>query len=421
MLSGFLSVLVAAACPERGPPTTRPIDPPVNPAVGNARPFPQQQTFATLGKPRRDPSRLNDDVVEAFERWKSSYLRESSGVTPGGGFYIEMQGTGGDGNEITTSEAHGYGMIVFALMAGHDPDAKRIFDGFYNMYDQHRSTNNPANMSWVIDRSELRSLDKGSATDGDMDIAYALLLAHDQWGSSGAIDYRKAARRIAQEGIKASDMSGVSKRTLLGDWSTDPWATRASDWMPGHFAAFAGLTEDAFWDDAIGEVYGLIDTLTTEAAQQTGLMPDFIVGEHPTPAPPNFLEADTDGQYSWNACRFPLRIAVAAAHTRDPKAVAAAKKLATFIVSATRGNPAKVYGGYTLSGRFLVEEEEIAFAAPFVAASAVGGTQPAFLDAGWTHLTETDADYYGDSLKLLSMLLISGNWWAPSTTKTATP
>lgn len=39
-------------------------------------------------------------------------------------------------------------------------------------------------------------------------------------------------------------------------------------------------------------------------------MPDFVVGQTPKPAAPNFLEADTDDDYSWNSCRYPLRIAM---------------------------------------------------------------------------------------------------------------
>ena len=35
-----------------------------------------------------------------------------------------------------------------------------------------------------------------SATDGDMDIAYSLLLADKQWGSDGEIDYLKQGKKV---------------------------------------------------------------------------------------------------------------------------------------------------------------------------------------------------------------------------------
>ena len=39
-----------------------------------------------------------------------------------------------------------------------------------------------------------KSPDETSATDGDMDIAYSLLLADKQWGSKGAINYLQSGR-----------------------------------------------------------------------------------------------------------------------------------------------------------------------------------------------------------------------------------
>src|SRR5262245_66006088 len=98
-------------------------------------------------------------------------------------------------------------MIIFALMAGYDSQDKQYFDGMFNMFDKHRSKNNPNNMSWLIDKSEQSSKDQDSATDGDMDIAYALLLADRQWGSNGKINYLEEARKIITDGIKKSAMS----------------------------------------------------------------------------------------------------------------------------------------------------------------------------------------------------------------------
>jgi len=38
-----------------------------------------------------------------------------------------------------------------------------------------------------------------SATDGDLDIAYALLLADNQWGSSGSVDYKAEALAVLSD------------------------------------------------------------------------------------------------------------------------------------------------------------------------------------------------------------------------------
>jgi endo-1,4-beta-D-glucanase Y len=382
---------------------------------GVNRPFPQNLIYPGSIKPNNvSQADMNNAVKSYYDYWKNTYVKQSSGVTPGGGYYVFMQGTGGSGNEITTSEAHGYGMIIFALIAGYDNQAKQYFDGMFNMFDKHRSKNNPNNMSWVIDKSELTSKDQDSATDGDMDIAYALLLAHHQWGSNGNIDYLSHARKIITDGVKGGSMSAKTKRSLLGDNFDDQYATRASDWMTDHFKAYKQATNDNFWGEATNTVYDLIKDITVNYAPGTGLMPDFIVSKHARPAAPNFLEAKTDGDYSWNACRYPWRLATDFAHTGSPEARAAANKMINWLKSSTGGDPRKIKAGYKLDGTPLENYSSAAFTAPFAAASIVDGSHQAFLNSSWEVIKDWKDAYYGDTINLLCMFLISGNWWTPA-------
>ncbi len=378
-------------------------------------PFPQQVNFTGCIKPNNvTQAQMNNTIKSYYDYWKSAYIRESNGTTPGGGYYVEMKGTGGTGNEITTSEAHGYGMLIFTIMAGYDSQAKMYFDGMYNMYDKHRSKIDSDLMSWLIDKSELTSKDSDSATDGDMDIAYALLMAHKQWGSNGSINYLSEARRIITNGIRTSDMSLSSKRTMLGDWDTDPLSTRSSDWMTGHFHTYYNATNDSFWNDAANTAYGLITRITGNYASNTGLMPDFIVGDPAKPAPPNFLEADTDDDYSWNACRYPWRIAMDYAHYGTTDSKNACNKMVNWIKTKTGNNPSNIRAGYKLNGDQLTSDTSAAFTAPFIAACVVDSGHQDYLNAGWSKISNLKEGYYGDSINLLCMLFISGNWWKPT-------
>ena len=379
------------------------------------RPFPQTKDYVGKIKPNHvSQSQLNANIASYFSYWKTTHVRQSNGVTPGGGYYVSMKGVGGTGTEITTSEAHGYGMILFALMAGYDVEAKKYFDGMFNMYDKHRSTGNSNLMSWIIDQSESASADSASATDGDMDIAYALLLAHYQWGSSGAINYLSHAKRIINLGLKGSSVNLTSKRTTLGDWDQSVWSTRSSDWMTGHMHAYFHATGDLFWNDVADTAYGLIDAITLNYASGTGLMPDFVVATPPKPASAYFLEAATDGQYSWNACRYPLRIAMDSAHFQNLKAKKAMTKLVGWIENATAGQPSGILAGYQLNGAPLVGYNDMAFTAPLTAAATVAdGDHQAFVNRGWNLMAASKGSYYDDSINLLSMLFVSGNWWAP--------
>ncbi|MCU4176147.1 glycosyl hydrolase family 8 [Carboxylicivirga sp. N1Y90] len=377
--------------------------------------FPSNIDFANCIKPNhKTQDELNADVISYYNYWKGKYVKTSNGKTPGGGYYVSMKGTGGDGSEITTSEAHGYGMIIFALMAGHDKDAKKYYDGFYNMYDKHRSTGNSYCMSWVIHESESSSEDQGSATDGDMDVMYSLLLADKQWGSESGIDYLAQSQDGIKKGLKIADMSTNSKRVMMGDWDSNQWSTRSSDWMTAHFRNFAHATNDGFWLDASSTVYALIASLTTNYSPNTGLMPDFIVDQTPKPAPENYLDEfkETD-EYNWNACRYPWRITTDYAHFGTNDAQQAMKKLMDFIIDSTDGQPSEIKAGYYLNGSPMVSYKSGAFTAPLVSASMVDVKYQDFLNAGWDEVSQLRDTYYGDTLCLLNMLLISGNWWNP--------
>jgi len=384
--------------------------------VKNNRPFPQNINFKACIKPNHlSQEQLNKQVEEYYEYWKTKYVKQSNGNTPGGGYYVAMKGTGGDGNEITTSEAHGYGLIAFALMAGYDQEAKKYFDGMYNMYDKHRSTGNKYCMSWIIHHTELTKYDVGSATDGDMDIAYALLLADKQWGSDGDVNYLKVAKDIITHGLKKSDMSLASKRTMLGDWDSDPWTTRSSDWMCGHFRSYYAATEDKFWLDAADAVYGIIESMIKNYTPQTGLMPDFIVDQNPKPAPEYYLDEfkDTD-EYNWNACRYPWRITADYLHYNTPKAKEAMVRLLDFMLTKTEGDPANIKAGYLLSGEPMVTFTNAAFVAPIVLASTVDPKYQDYLNKGWDRMQDLRYSYFGDTICLLNMMMISGNWWDPA-------
>jgi len=384
------------------------------------KPFPQQVNFPGCIKPSIvTQTEMNETIIGYYQEWKSKYLKKSDGEEIGNGYYINMKGTGGSGVEVTTSEAHGYGMIIFALMAGFDDSAKIYYDGMVNLYDLHRSTINNNLMSWVIDPVNGNS---DGATDGDMDIAYSFLLASNQWGSDGIIQYKAKADSMINLGLKGNDVrKSGSKRTTLGDWDRSLYNTRPSDWMADHMRAYYSLTKDLFWLEAADTIYSLINQISSSHSTITGLMPDFVVNKIPIPAEPEFLEAQTDGDYSWNACRFPWRIAVDYAHYGTATAKEHLNKMLTWLKKNTNNNPEKIVAGYKLDGSKLENYSDMAFTAPFIAACVCDATHQEYLDKGWNIIKKPQGDYYGDSIGLLCLLFISGNWWKADFTTANTP
>lgn len=193
-------------------------------------PFPQEINFNGCIKPAITQEELNKDIITFYEQFKfgndsyPGYLFHYP--SPDDHIYYINAGYTGEIPEgwngigaASQSEATGYGMIIFALMAGYDSEAQRYFDGLFNLYLTYKSNLNNYAMSWIVPEIYDPGLPRSaSATDGDLDIAYALVLAHHQWGSADR-DYIGAAKNIINNGILEYDISHTTKRLLLGDWN----------------------------------------------------------------------------------------------------------------------------------------------------------------------------------------------------------
>ena len=403
-----------------GAPAASPAQPSATPApTAPRRPFPQHSAYAAGTIVPSAPAAKRDAAVQAaYTTWKQTYLRAGCGD---GRRYVDF---GQGANGIAVSEGQGYGMLIVAYMAGYDPDAQAIFDGLYAFFRDHPSAGNPALMAWKQVEG-CRDLDPGrtsSATDGDMDIAYALLLADAQWGSAGAIDYRQAALEVIAA-LRTSVVNEKNHALLLGDWVSAGDArrydaTRTSDLMPDHLRAFGAASGDAEWARVVDAGYELLARLQREHSPQAGLLPDFAedLSTSPRPADPGFLEGDSDGQYGYNACRVPLRIALDFLLHSDERARVVLAPINRWARESTAGVPFQIYGGYSLDGKVLPSRgySEMAFAAPLGVAAMAGAENQRWLDALWgVAAGQAPLGYYPDALRMLSLIAMSGNWWSP--------
>src|ERR1044072_216140 len=84
-------------------------------------------------------------------------------------------------------------MLISALMAGADPDARDVFDGILRYVLAHPSSGHPDLHAAQQDGAGRDVGGANSATDGDLDTACGLLPGDRQWGAG----YRAwALRRI---------------------------------------------------------------------------------------------------------------------------------------------------------------------------------------------------------------------------------
>lgn len=132
-------------------------------------PFPQHTVYATGSiKPNNyTQSQLDNQVKNFYDKWKERYIVQGCVTNQ---YYIWYNDLGYDGNNICVSEGQGYGMVITAIMAGYDANAKKYFDGLYRWYKAHPSNINPVLMNWRQKKQNCASNGNDAATDGDEDI-----------------------------------------------------------------------------------------------------------------------------------------------------------------------------------------------------------------------------------------------------------
>ncbi|WP_226639277.1 glycosyl hydrolase family 8 [Bacillus tropicus] len=385
-------------------------------AAKEMKPFPQQVNYAGVIKPNHvTQESLNASVRSYYDNWKKKYLKNDLSSLPGG-YYVKGEITGdADGfKPLGTSEGQGYGMIITVLMAGYDSNAQKIYDGLFKTARTFKSSQNPNLMGWVVADSKKAQGHFDSATDGDLDIAYSLLLAHKQWGSNGAVNYLKEAQDMITKGIKASNVTNNS-RLNLGDWdSKSSLDTRPSDWMMSHLRAFYEFTGDKTWLTVINNLYDVYTQFSNKYSPNTGLISDFVVKNPPQPAPKDFLnESEYTNAYYYNASRVPLRIVMDYAMYGEKRSKVISDKVSSWIQNKTNGNPSKIVDGYQLNGSNIGSYPTAVFVSPFIAASITNSNNQKWVNSGWDWMKNRRESYFSDSYNLLTMLFITGNWWKP--------
>lgn len=358
-----------------------------------------------------------DDSVRSFYRnWKEHYIRDAGNAH----YYVWVKSA--IRNKRSVSEGQGYGMIIVALMAGYDDSAQNIYDGLFRYYRSHPDKNSSYLMAWAQTRS-FKDEDGTSATDGDIDIAYSLLLADAQWGSRGRIDYLGGCRNMLTD-IMRREINRKTYSVLLSDAveedSRDYFDMRSSDFMPAHFKDFGAASGDGNWKRVVDNNYALFLSLQDRYSKEAGLLPDFIqsIGTGGRPAHAGYLESRFDGYYNYNACRVPWRIATDFILNGDPRAKKLAQKINSWIKTRTMNSPDRISAGYSLAGQDIKSRhfEAPSFMAPLAVSAMVDTAHQVWLDRLWDRITGfglREFDYYDNSIKMLNMIILSGNYWKP--------
>jgi len=197
-------------------------------------PFPQRQVDRKHQMlPTQPEEELDKEIREAYRDWLSIYLLTDA--EPGRAFLRTGVARNWMRYQVTaTSFSQALAMLVSVLVAGEDPQAQAQFDRILAFCLSHSSANAPDLMSWQV----MPDVVPGRRLDADLNaepwIAFALLAAQAQWGRSERFQYEILARRRLEVLLPLYQQAA----------QTEP---QALVYSPTFYELFAQVTGDQAW------------------------------------------------------------------------------------------------------------------------------------------------------------------------------
>jgi endo-1,4-beta-D-glucanase Y len=322
------------------------------------------------------PDEINLQQVRAeYENWKARYF-----VRCGDGSADVRKG----GREAV-SEGTGYGMLLAVTMGDRE-----VFDQLTQGFLKRKNARGM--MSWQFEVCG-PSWSENAATDGDLDIAMALVMADHKWKS-----YRYLAEAlissIKQHGSSTCDNLSVLRPGDMWGGCKDPSDQRLnpSYFAPGYYRVFGQYVPNQadFWNQLTKDSYVL---LRRYQAKMGGLFPDW-----------SLVDGTVIGSYGYEACRVPWRISVDYAWHGSAEAKEILQGLHDYVQS--RGGPASAS-----------DQNNSCFIGGFaLTANAISSAKSNLWYRSWmtsADLNAGDQAYYQGSLRVL-YLQLAGALFVPS-------
>jgi endo-1,4-beta-D-glucanase Y len=369
-------------------------------------PFPQNQRLSHLTYPRHASP---DDVRRAFKAFREEIVTADGAR----GFLRTRRPDTPDGvANSTVSEGIAYGMIIAVAM-----DDQALFDAFWRYALEFMNANGL--MDWYIAPDGSKALGVGGATDSDEDMAWALVMAHRQWGGSGALgeSYLSHAKRQIDRVYEFEVDHGKWPDMLLpgDDWRGQN-VFNPSYFAPHQYRVFGEVSGNVEgWQRVIDRGYEIVEASLNErnGNRENGLVPAWCdASGTPVEAFPGAMK-----NYQYDSARLPFRIGQDYAYHRDPRARAYLEKVSRFFVGIGAEN---IVDGYELDGTPAPDpraQKPNPGSAVFVGAAAVGAmfdpSYQDFIDAAYTRVRSgtllARSRYYNHCWTVLSLLMLTGN------------
>jgi endo-1,4-beta-D-glucanase Y len=351
-------------------------------------PFPQQVTYPNGIVPTGISYK---HVQTVYDVWLKGYYEEQGDLAR-----IKF-----DTPSQTVSEGIGYGMLIMVYMDNATNNTQAKFDKLWNYWKKFPSSGSL--MQWKTNGFS-GVVESGSATDGDIDAALALVLAYKQWGDEKYLTGAKAMMTA----IKQNDASG----NLLD--GGDQWNSINPSYMSMVATQiFQDVDPSGGWSSIQSGCYS---NLKSSQNGSTGMWPNWSSGG----------VGGCPGCYGFDAARVPWRLGWAYAWYGHADAKTCCSKIVDWFKTNTGDTPGKIGQIYNISGGINTgaggsTDNIPTFLGPLVVAGMVDAKYQTWVNDGYTRLRSfnlSDDKYYNECIELLTMLLLSGNM--PDLTK-ATP
>jgi endo-1,4-beta-D-glucanase Y len=266
------------------------------------------------------------------------------------------------------------------LSVGNDDQA--AFDQLWAYFKKNK--NSAGMMKWQTTACGSAIAD-GSATDGDLDAAMALVQAGCAWGGTYEADAKTLIAAIASSAVATCGSGKVIKpgNNFGGCTETDP-----SYIAPAYYRVFQTLTGDAVWTDLLNSGY---DLLEANQARKGGTFSDW---SNDTGGTSGGSHSDDFGP---DASRVPWRVATDYVWNDEPRAVPILDAFAAYVEA--QGGVARAFttnsnyrGGSAFSG---IHKD--------------AATAAAYTDA-WLMTSVDDESYFPGTLRPVYMLLAANKF-----------
>ena len=374
-------------------------------AAGTPRfPFPQNVRSTYCTYPRNANA---NDVVAAYGQWKTAVITADGA----GGYQRVKKPDSGSVIGSTVSEGIGYGMLLAVYMGDQS-----LFDNLWQYEQSHLDSSGL--MNWEIGPdNQITSGGNGAATDGDEDMAFALIMADRQWGTSGTLKdtYLNYAKVIISVIWQYEVDHNRGEMLKPGDQWGDVDVTNPSYFAPAYYRVFGevtGKTQD--WNKVVDSSYSIIAKSLNAASlnQNNGLVPAWCNSS----GTPVAAFSGAPLYFQNDSTRTPFRVGQDYCYFGEARAFSYLAKISAFYAKVGVTN---IINGYNLDGTPHPEKDYPGLqAASFVGPAGVGAmsdpqyqqfVDEAYADVATLQLT-AGTIYYQKSWTALSLLMLTGNF-----------